>query len=171
MAGRPKVWTPETERWLIKTAWKKLTLQEIALKINVNVTVIKNLYDEYEIKPITKRDRIASKILDIYNNTNPFPKVSELALMLNCSGPLVKSIIDDFGLTASKQQHEVIKSKVKQQTKLKLKAMEDYDLRMAAQKELRKTLTSYTQSSSDLIDHCRQMQTTLRPNTYLTNNG
>lgn len=173
MAGKPKVLDADIEKWLLNTAWKKHTLKEIALLSNINVTVIKRLYDDNEIKPITRRDQIASKILDLYNSAEPFPRNSELAVMFDCSGQLIKSIVDDFNLNSTTKAYKNTVQKVKQENEItfKLKTLQDHEKRIAAQKELRKTFTSYTQSGSDLIDHCRQMQTTLRPATYLTNNG
>lgn len=172
MACRTNRITPEIKQWLLKSAWKKHTLKEIALLSNINVVILNRLYDEYDIKPITKRDRIASKILDLYNSGAPFPKNSELALMFDCSGPLIKSILDDFGLnSATKAYKKALEKANAQKDEKLLAALEDFDKRTAAQKELRKTFTSYTQSSSDLLDQCRQTHTTLRPNTYLTNNG
>lgn len=173
MAGRPHTLTAAQSEWVIKSAWKKLTLQEIALRLDVNVLIVKRLLDLYDLSPVTKRDQVTSQILDIYNDhSRPFPKNAQLATELGCSQIFIKSIIDDLGIisTTEKNKKGIKKSKQAIIPAEKLDAFKEYEQRMEAQRELRKTFTSYTQSSSDLIDHCRQMHTTLRPSTYLTNN-
>lgn len=173
MAGKAKVWTQETEQWLLTAAWKRMTLQEIALHIHVNVSVIGRLYDLHDIKPITKRDRIAGKVLDIYNSDQPLPNNKELSLMFDCSDALIKKIMDEYNLISATKQYKTATKQTSDKDIItaKLKALEDYDRRRAEHKELRKTFTVYTQSSSELVDHCRGTHTTLRPTTYLTNNG
>ena len=175
MAGRPKnQLDQEVKSWLLTTAWKKMTLQEIAVYSRLSVTVIKRLYDEYDIKPITRRDRIASKILDVYNGSEPFPTNNQLAEMYNCSVILIKSILQEHSLvgTTATKKGAIKKQKEAGTTaqQVNANAYEEYKKRCEAMTFARKAFTSYTQSGSDLTDHVRQISTTYRPSTYLTNN-
>lgn len=169
MPGRPKAWTPETEQWLLTTAWKRMTLQEIADYIDANASVINRLYIDNDIKPITKRDRVASKVLDLYNSTEQPPTNKELAKICDCSQGLIKMVIEEYNLTKPIVKEAKPVKKKDSVISANLKALQEREQRIAEQNKLRAQYAVYTQGSSELLDSVRQIRTSVRPKTLLTN--
>jgi hypothetical protein len=173
--SQQKLWQPETEQWLLKTAWKKMTLQQIALHINVSVSTIMTLYKKHNIEPMRKRDLVASQLLDLRDsgNADKLLKPKELAIMFDCSEPLIKEIIRDYKIDIPIRKYNTPKVIIQQLVTdgKKTKSIEDYDKHIAEVKKRRSSFSVYTQSGSELTDAARGINTTIRPKTYLTNNG
>jgi hypothetical protein len=134
---------PEKKEWLLKTAWKKMTLQQIAISINVDAHAIKQFYSRHDIEPMRKRDLIASRLLDLYNGSEqPLKSTKEIALILDCSEPLVKDIINDYGIDIKVRGYK--SNNQTSERELKLQAIKEYEERIAKIKEQRKLFTKYT---------------------------
>lgn len=160
----------EKKEWLLKTAWKKYTLKEIAVQINVNVSAVTQFYKRHDIEPIKKRDRVASQLIDLRNSTKqPLKSGRELALMFGCSEVLIKEIIKEYNLDIKIRAYKINQEKPATAHEIKMQAAKDRDNKIIDIRKQRAEIAVYTQSSSQLIDECRCLKTTLRLKTYLTN--
>ena len=160
----------EQREWLLKTAWKKHTLKEIAMRLNINVSNITQLYKRHDIEPVKKRDRIASQLIDLRNSGNrPLKSGRELALMFDCSEVLIKDIIKEYKLDIKIRAYKTKQEKPATEHEIKIQAAKEHDSQILDMRKRRAEFAVYTQSSSQLIDECRGLKTTLRPKTYLTN--
>lgn len=161
---------PQKREWLLKTAWKKLTLKEIALEINVNVSALTQFFKRNNIEPVKKRDRIASQLIDLINSAEqPLKSGRELALLFDCSEVLIKEIIKEYNLDIKIRAYKTNQIKPATAHEIKIQAAKQRDSQIIDMRKQRAQFAVYTQSSSELIDECRGLKTTLRPKTYLTN--
>lgn len=161
--------TKEKEKWMLTVAWKKMTLQQIAVELNINVTIIHGIYRKHGITPMTKRDLIASKVIDHYNSDSENLTTHEYAAMLECTPALIKEIATDYNLNIPSKKSAMAKTVSFTNKQKNAKAMSDYLAQERKIKIDRAAFALYTQSGSELTDSVRQINTTMRPKTYLTN--
>jgi len=160
----------DKKNWLLNTAWKKLTIKQIAAESNINVSLISKFYKENNIEPVKRRDVIASGLIDLINTGNHECKsVSDLALIFNCSTTLIKGIIDEYKLQFNIRKYKNGSEKISNINENRLQAAKARDEHILNMRKERANHAVYTQSGSQLIDDCRGLKTTLRLKTYLTN--
>lgn len=169
--------TNETKQWLLATGWKHFTLTQLSEKTNETTTTLIALFKQHDIKPMTHRDIVTSKLLDVYNS--PECKcVDDAAILCGCSTKLITEINEEWQLgIPSKMEY-----KKQQQAQLeKIKNLKTQpipltsDVRQAINNiigndnRIERAAGVYTQSGSEILDNLRGVQTTNRPETLLTN--
>ena len=161
---------PDVQEFLLKVAWKKMTLNQIAIHTGINISTLKTLYTRHDIEPVKKRDLVASKLIDLYNTaTEPLGSNREIALLLDCSEVLVKEIIRDYNLKIKIRKYKTGTQEPVSDREVKIKAAKKRDQEIIDTAAMRTKFAVYTQSGSELLDSVRQINTTGRPKTLLTN--
>lgn len=165
---KPSAFTEEQKEWLLKVAWKKMTLNQISDELKINPSTISAFYKKHNIEPMTQRDLITRDIFALLDKGHVFKNIRSLSAKLNCSDNLVKSIVDDLCLlkeNTPKALKGINISKDIKQLDAELKKREE------EKKERRSKLTKYTQTGSDILDDLRQTKTTERSAKLLSNGG
>jgi hypothetical protein len=159
------------DNWKLKTATviaKELTTADnIVRTSDVHAYLTRN-----DITPITKRDLISGKLVELYNNG--IIQVAALSRELKVSQQLVKDITDELGLNIQKNRKRgpIAKDDLSEMDDLSKSMMKQLKEREARIKEIRSNRASYTvynQTGSPILDDLRNIKTTKRESTLLSN--
>lgn len=170
--------TNETKQWLLQTGWKHYTLTQLAQKTGETTTIITTLFKANDIKPITHRDIVTGKLLDIYKSPE-CKSIDDAAILCGCSVRLITEINDEWQLgipTKMEYKKRLAELEGEQQGKKKQQRLPDEVrgyvnalLRAQSGEKIERAAGIYTQSGSEILDTLRGIKTTGRPNTLLTN--
>lgn len=165
---KPSIFTPEQKEWMLKVAWKKKTITQIADELKTNRATVSLFYKKYDIEAMTQRDFITRDLFSLIDNGEDIKNISKLGSKLKCSDTLIKSILEDLDLLKEVGQKSMkgvnLSKDVKQLEKELSKREQD-------KKERRSKLTKYTQTGSDILDELRKTKTTERSTKLLSNGG
>lgn len=162
----PLVLTEQQIQYL-NSAWKKHTISEIGKETGLNLAFITKYYKPLGIQPITHRDRIANKVLDLYEEYS----VEDMAIECACSTTLINEIVKDFDLKV----HTRVELRHKNKPIIKMDSQEEINKLISAHEKRVKSIKDnrpaaiYNQSGSALTDSLHGIKTTVRERTYLTN--
>ena len=165
----------EHKKYILEN-WKKNTSTMLAEQLTteerfVRPQDVQNFLVKNGISPITKRDLVTKDVIDVCGKG--ITEVKAIATMLKVSEWLVKEIVDENGLivhkgkTGPKTKEE--NSAADLLAKKKIDVMIKKQERSKEIKASRASFTFYNQTGSQILDELREIKTTKRENTLLSN--
>lgn len=153
----------EKDKELILKLWKNHTVADLQRLVPyANHHSISKFLLSNGIEPITKRDLITKKVLELHEDTS----ITDMVTIIGCSLVIIKEIMEEYQLTPKSK-----KEKDKEDAQIRAtgsKRITAYELKKLAFKDYIANINEnrpkavYNQSGSDLTDSLRGIQTTVR---------